>query len=230
MAGSPGDPKSPKAFGKTGLPLPVLSPLVAFLRFQRTGFVPDFSCCQEPPSRLFCLERAPKSTLLAPEAPTCSAFRVCFTPETPVHFAFRALLLPEIRTRLRVRSSHAVLHRTLSTLTASKGFPLRKGIQLSRSPIEPMPSWRFPPLRLSLSSRWTRLPDSSSHVLGDLLTEASCGRNPRPPAPQSLAQRRIRLHASRPKARSTLLVPELDFTPEGARSFPFPNRTPLSRR
>ena len=80
------------------------------------------------------------------------------------------------------------------------GFPLRKGARLDRSPAEPVPSWRFPPLRLSLSSRWTRLPGSSSHVLGGLPAEASCGRNPRPPAPQSLTQRRTRLRAPRPKA------------------------------
>jgi len=77
-------PKARRLPGKTGLPTPVLSPLVAFLRFQRTGCVPDCSCRQEPPGRLSRTEHAPKSTLLAPEAPTFSAFRVCFTPETPV--------------------------------------------------------------------------------------------------------------------------------------------------
>ena len=158
------------------------------------------SCCQEPPDRLARFKLAPKNEPSAHAAPTFSTFRVYFTPETPVHFAFRALLFPEIRTRFRVRSSRAVWRHTQATRTTSEGFPLRKGARLDRSPAEPVPSWRFSPLRLSLSSRWTRLPGSSSHVLGGLPAEASCGRNPRPPAPQSLTQRRTRLRAPRPKA------------------------------
>ena len=67
-----------------------------------------------------------------------------FHPENTYALTFKAFLLPEIRTRFRVRSFRAVSHRTLSILTASKGFPLWKGIPTSRNPLKPMPSWCFP--------------------------------------------------------------------------------------
>ena len=167
-------PKARKLPEQTGLPTPVLSPLIAFLRFQQAG----------------CGTRKPRCRNLRAASLVSSPFRRTHSrrlrrpPFQPSGFVSpRKHLCNHLQGLPPSRDPHPFPDPFLPCHFAPdsadthgfEGFP-----PLERDFTEPKLAkthalLAFSPLRLSLSSWRTRLPGSSSHVLGYLLIETSCG-------------------------------------------------------
>jgi hypothetical protein len=163
----------------TGLAKSRRSPLIAFLRFQRT----------------------------VPLRATLSTCRVCFAPATLLSFRLQGFEPPEEETTFPQPFLPCRFTRTRTGLTTSEVWTLREAGPNRRSDpipclLDVLPSGALPPAAAALG-----FPSASSHVLGltspTTVTEAPTAKALRAPAPQSLVAQRARLPPPRARKRDS---------------------------